>query len=120
MMETDGVSGCWSLPSDYLYAELRVAPRAARLIEVQGDSMEPTLRAGDRVMIDTADQRPSPPGVFALWDGFGVVVKRIEPIPNSDPPTIRVQSDNTNHQAYNRSAAEINIIGRVVWFGRRL
>ena len=144
LMETDAVRGCWSLPDDYLRAHLRVDPRTTCIIEVQGDSMEPTLRPGDRVMIDTADRCPSPPGIFALWDGFGVVVKRIELLPNSlslraehdvslraehdvslraehdDPPTIQVQSDNPNHQPYARTAEEINIIGRVVWFGRRL
>ena len=136
LMETDAVRGCWSLPGDYLRAELRVDPRTTCIIEVQGDSMEPTLRPGDRVMIDTADKCPSPPGVFALWDGFGVVVKRIELLPNSlslrtehdsslraehdDPPVIRIQSDNPNHQPYERTAEEINIIGRIVWFGRRL
>ena len=120
LMETDAVRGCWSLPGDYLRAELRVDTRATRIIEVQGDSMEPTLRPGDRVMMNTADKCPSPPGVFALWDGFGVVVKRLETVPNSDPPTLRVQSDNPNHRAYERTAEEINIIGRVVWFGRRL
>ena len=120
LMETDAVRGCWALPGDYLRAELRVDTRATRIIEVQGDSMEPTLRPGDRVMMNTADKCPSPPGVFALWDGFGVVVKRLDPIPNSDPPIIRIQSDNPNHQPYDRTADEINIIGRVVWFGRRL
>ena len=120
LMETDAVRGCWALPDDYLRAELRVDTRATRIIEVQGDSMEPTLRPGDRVMINTADKCPSPPGVFALWDGFGVVVKRLDPIPNSDPPTLQIQSDNPNHRAYDRTANEINIIGRVVWFGRRL
>ena len=120
MMEADDVRGNWSLPEDYLRSELRVDTKAARVIEVQGDSMEPTLRAGDRVMINMADKRPTPPGVFALWDGFGVVVKRIEHIPNSNPPTIKVKSDNTLHDEYQRTSEEVNIIGRVIWYARRL
>ena len=119
-MMTDDVVGNWSFPDSYLRAELRVKSDTARIIEVQGDSMEPTLRAGDRVMINTADKRPTPPGVFALWDGFGVVVKRIEHIPNSDPPTIKVQSDNAYHGEYRRTLDEVNIIGRLVWYARRL
>ncbi len=115
----DDIRATWELPQDYI-SELRIAPGKARIIEVQGDSMEPTLRTGDRVMINTADKRPSPPGIFAVWDGFGVVVKRIEPIPNSDPPTLRIISDNSYHGAYERTIEEVNIIGRVIWFARRI
>ena len=116
----DDVKGNWFLPTDYLRSELSVSPVAARIIEVQGDSMTPTLVSGDRVMIDTNDQRPTPPGIFALWDGFGVVVKRLELIPNSDPPLLRISSDNANHNEYKRTIEEVNIIGRVVWYGRRM
>lgn len=117
--QTDDVKALWDLPSPYL-TELRVSATNARIIEVQGDSMEPTLRPGDRVMINIADKRPSPPGVFAVWDGFGIVVKRLEPIPNSDPPTLRLISDNEKHSAYERTLDEVCIVGRVVWFGRRM
>ncbi|WP_278360214.1 XRE family transcriptional regulator [Thalassospira xiamenensis] len=119
-ISTDAIKAEWLIPKEYMITELRVAPRNARVIEVQGDSMEPTLRSGDRVIVNTADKKPSPPGVFALWDGFGVVVKRIEVIPNSEPPTVRVVSDNAHHSTYERTVDEINIIGRIVWYARKL
>ena len=120
MAIADDVKGNWFLPSEYLRSELSVSPAAARIIEVQGDSMTPTLHSGDRVMIDTNDQRPSPPGIFALWDGIGVVVKRLEHVPNSDPPLLRISSDNEKHCEYQRTFEEVNIIGRVIWYGRRV
>lgn len=116
----DAVAGSWDFPPEYLRHELRVTPDQTRIIEVQGDSMEPTLRSGDRVMVDLRDNRPTPPGLFCVWDGFGVVVKRIEHIPNTDPPRLRISSDNTNHREYERTAEEVRIIGRIVWFARRL
>ena len=116
----DDVCGEWTLPDYYLQSELRVAPAQARIVEVQGDSMEPTLRSGERVMVDLADTRPSPPGIFALWDGYGVVVKRIEHILNSDPPRLRIASDNAHHREYELTADEVKIIGRIVWAARRL
>ncbi len=119
-LETDRVVGAWQLPADYIRAELRVSPDASRIFEVQGDSMEPTLETGDRVLVNTADRLPSPPGLFALWDGFGVVVKRIEHLLNSDPPTLSIASDNPKHRTYERTAEEVNIIGRVKWVARRL
>lgn len=113
------ICGSWSLPSEYLCSELRINAHSARIIEVQGDSMEPTLKAGDRIMVNLSDKKPSPPGIFALWDGFGVVVKRVEHIPTSEPPTFKIKSDHDQGE-YERPASEVNIIGRVVWFGRKM
>lgn len=116
----DNVKATWELPSDYLRHELRVSATKAYLVEVKGDSMEPTLTSGDRVMIDTADVVPAPGGVFAIWDGLGVVVKRLEHVPMSDPPVVRIISDNPHHGTYERTLEEVRIIGRAVWFGRRM
>ncbi len=112
--------GVWRMPDDYLSTEIRTSPQFARMIAVEGDSMSPTLQSGDRVLVDTRRRVPSPPGVFAIWDGLGVVVKRIELIQGSDPPSVRIISDNEKHAPYERTAEEAAIIGRVVWFGRRL
>lgn len=116
----DAVVGHWQMPEGYLSAELRAAPRTVRIIAVEGDSMAPTLMSGDRVMVDIRRRVPSPPGVFAIWDGLGVCVKRIELIHGSEPPTVRIISDNGQHATYERTAEEANIIGRVIWFGRRV
>ncbi|WP_145753899.1 helix-turn-helix domain-containing protein [Nitrospirillum amazonense] len=110
----------WRFPASYLSAELQVRPAAVRIVEVRGDGMEPTLLPGDRVMVNLADQSPSPPGIFALWDGQGVVIKRLELIMGSHPPLVEIRSDNPHHRVYERAAADIDIIGRVVWVGRRL
>ena len=114
------VLGQWSLPDDYLQSVLRVKAGRTRIIEVQGDSMEPTLYSGDRIMVNVDDRVPSPPGIFALWDGMAVVVKRVEHVLGSDPPAIIITSDNARHQSYQMTADEVNIIGRVVWVARRL
>lgn len=114
------VLAVWALPADYLRFELRVPRGAVRLVEVIGDSMAPTLLPGDRIMVNTEDKRPSPPGVFALWDGLGVVVKRVEHIPNTDPLVYRISSDNPHHATYERTEEEVTIIGRIVWYGRRM
>jgi transcriptional regulator with XRE-family HTH domain len=110
----------WRFPAGYLTAELQVRAPAVRIVEVRGDGMEPTLLPGDRVMVNLADQSPSPPGIFALWDGQGVVIKRLELIMGSHPPMVEIRSDNPLHRVYERAAADIDIIGRVVWVGRRL
>lgn len=120
LIPSDAVVGRWDLPEDYLRNVVRVYGPSAAIIAVVGDSMAPTLEAGDRIMVNLADRHPSPPGIFALWDGLGVVVKRIEHIPNSEPARLRIASDNTKHQAYERNIDEVSIIGRVVWFARMI
>ncbi len=38
------------------------------------------------ILIDTSQRVPVPPGIFAIWDGMGLVAERVEHEPNSDPP----------------------------------
>lgn len=114
MVAVDAVRDHWTLPSHFVRNILRSSPQATAIIEVLGDSMEPTMRPGDRVFIDTQHRTPSPPGIFAVWDGFGIVVKRIELVPMSEPPEVRLISDNKNHAAYTASLADAKIIGRVI------
>ncbi|MGH7746171.1 MAG: S24 family peptidase, partial [Candidatus Dormibacteria bacterium] len=90
-------------------------PDRVIILPVKGDSMEPTLRPGQRVMVDTSDQRPSPSGLFVVWDGLGSVVKRIQYVPHSDPPRVRIISDNpAGGDPYERLLEEAYIQGRVV------
>jgi len=99
---------------------LKTSPSQLRIMQVEGDSMMPTLLDGDTVLVDMARRAPNPPGIFVLHDGMGLVAKRLEHIPNSDPPSVRVISDNQYYNPYERSAEEINIIGRICWFSREI
>jgi len=99
---------------------LKTAPSQLRIMQVQGDSMEPTLRDGDVVLVDMARRSPIPSGIFVLDDGMGLVAKRLDHVPNSDPPRVRVISDNKYYPEYERTAEEIYIVGRIRWFAREL
>jgi phage repressor protein C with HTH and peptisase S24 domain len=67
-----------------------------------------------------ARRAPVPPGIFVLHDGIGLVAKRLEHIPNSDPPAVRVISDNPLYGPYERTADEIHIVGSIRWFAREI
>ncbi len=54
------------------------------------------------------------------WDGMGLVAKRVEHVPNSEPLKIVIKSVNREYETYEREAEEVHIIGRVVWTSRRL
>ncbi len=55
-----------------------------------------------------------------VHDGMGLVAKRLEHVPNSDPPAVRIISDNPLYRPYECTAGEINIIGRIRWFAREM
>jgi len=99
---------------------LKASPSQLRIMHVAGDSMAPTLLDGDTVLVDMARRAPNPPGIFVLDDGLGLVAKRLEHIPNSDPSAVRVISDNAFYSPYERTADEIHIIGRIRWFAREI
>jgi transcriptional regulator with XRE-family HTH domain len=99
---------------------LKASPSQLRIMRVGGDSMIPTLLAGDTVLVDMTRRTPNPPGIFVLDEGVGLVAKRLEHIPNSDPPAVRVISDNGLYSAYERTADEVNILGRIRWFAREM
>ncbi len=107
-------TGQWQLPGDLVRAVTTASVASLRILTVYGDSMEPEFRPGQRVMVDTSDQMPSPPGVFVAWDGLATVIKRVEFVPHSDPPKVRFTSDNPRYQPYERTLEEAHIRGRVI------
>lgn len=100
--------------------DLKADPAKLRIMHVEGDSMMPTLHDHDIILVDTGRRSPTPPGIFVLHDGMGLVAKRLEHIPNNDPPRVRIISDNTLYAPYEGTADEVNIIGRVRWFAREI
>jgi len=108
------------LPERLIVHDLRGKPLDFLLMEVEGQSMEPVLMSGDQVLIDRRKTNPSQPGIFSLWDGYGLVVKWVERVHDSDPPRLRVMSENKRFSDYEVLAEEARIIGRVVWFARRM
>ena len=109
----------WLFPDAVVRHEFRARPEDLRVITISGDSMEPLLSSGDRILIDSSQKVPVPPGIFVIWDGMGLVAKRVEHVPNSDPPKIVIHSVNPNYQTYERTAEEVNIVGRVIWAAKR-
>ena len=112
--ENEKVIAQWEVPSGIVRGYSTAPAEELRIITVMGDSMEPTLQPGQRVLVDTGDRMPSPPGIFVVWDGLGLVVKRLQVLPHSDPPRVKITSDNPKYDAYERTLEEAYIQGRVI------
>lgn len=104
-----------------------VSASNAVLARACGDSMLPSIHCGDLLLIDRSkreipvrprgpqDTRPAP--IYALLDGTGARVKRIE---RPNPDLIMLLSDNPSFPPEILSDTKIsppNIIGKVVWWG---
>ena len=91
------------------------------MIEVDGDSLEPTLRSGDNVLVDTTETHVArnKAGLYVIRADEDLQVKRISAHPQSGKLTI--SSDNPAYPTYTDiDAVAIIIVGRVIWLGRRV
>lgn len=82
--------------------------------------MEPTLSDGDDVLVDLGDnQTQLRDGIYVLRMDDSLNVKRIAIEPQGR--RISVVSDNSSYPSWNNlERRAVNILGRVLWFGRSL
>lgn len=99
--------------------ELRGKPSDFLLVEVRGSSMEPLFRHGDQLLIDRRDRNPIQPGPFALYDGSAYLVKNVERAPGRRG-WYRIWSTANGFSEEVVEETETTIMGRPVWFARRL
>jgi len=90
------------------------------VIRVEGDSMAPTLNAGDDILVDLADgPERLRDGIYVLRVDENLLVKRLAIHPFGRRVT--VQSDNPAYPDWpDRALTDIISIGRVIWAGRKI
>jgi phage repressor protein C with HTH and peptisase S24 domain len=90
------------------------------IVRVEGDSMAPTLNAGDDILVDLGDcLERLRDGIYVLRIDDALVVKRVALNPLGRRVTI--QSDNPAYPDWpDCGLNEINCIGRVIWSGRKI
>lgn len=108
----------WGMPRGFVERELGVTYGFADIIQIRGDSMEDgtakALASGDRVIVDRKDTDPRQGGIFAVFDGDGVVVKQVEVVRGANPPRILCKSRNPSFDPFELTLEEpVRIIGRI-------
>lgn len=80
--------------------------------------MEPTLGDGDEMLVDASDQGSRlRDGIYVLRADDALGVKRVTLKPGGRK--IIISSDNSGHPSGNDAdRSEIQVVGRVIWFGR--
>lgn len=108
---TEKMIGEWVMPLQEFRQITFAEPNNVKMLKVIGDSMMPTLKAGDWVLVDISQQNPDTDGMYLLSMVSGLVVKRLQ-LGISD---FTIISDNPKYKPITASAGEVKVIGRVIY-----
>ena len=99
---------------------LGVSPNNMALIEVRGDSMEPTLSNGDLVLLNTRCISVQENAIYVIKNDGVLRIKRIQV--RMDGSAV-IKSDNPRYEPEeidSLTAENLDVVGLVVWSGRRM
>ncbi|RCX07036.1 LexA family transcriptional regulator [Marinomonas foliarum] len=120
LVEAEPIEQHLSLSREWLKRE-GISSKDLIGIYAKGDSMEPTINSGDSLLIDREKNIVgSEGGIYVINFEGELFVKRVQKLLDG---RVAVTSDNKNHLSIEISKHDLErlkIIGRVVWFGRKL
>ncbi|MBV1917978.1 MAG: S24 family peptidase [Sphingomonadaceae bacterium] len=98
------------------FREQGLSPSMLSAVAVAGDSMEPTLRDGDEILVD---RTPGPlrDGVHVVRIDSTLLVKRLD---TSLLGRLSLISDNQSYGPIEVSLSEVEVVGKVVWKSGRM
>lgn len=106
--------------ADFFDRYLQRDPKDMIIVDARGESMEPTMRDRDLLMIDTSSASKSiTSAIYGFTFGQDVFVKRLFVTPDN----IIAKSDNKDYGDFTigpDNMDQFHPIGRVVWIGRTL
>ena len=105
-----------SFPPDFLSRLTRTSPKNLAIISVKGESMTPTLADDDLVMIDKTKTSLDFDGLFVLKFGDALHIKRVGRGCNG---TVVIISDNLAYPSRDMPRQEIDVVGKVIWLGKK-
>ena len=114
----DGTSLVYSFRTEWLNRVC--SPRDAVLFTCEGESMDPTIRDGETVLIDQGDKEFANDKIFAIGIGETIMVKRLR---INLEQRLEVVSDNEDKQRFPTEVvnpADLRILGRVRWHAGEL
>lgn len=89
-----------------------------KVVRGTGDSMDPTIRSGDFVLIDTARRRiDDQDAIWAISYGDLGMIRRLRQLPSGG---VLMMPDNQLVRPTEAYDGEMVIVGKVIWIGRRM
>ncbi len=105
---------------DWVKNKLGVDGKALALITASGDSMEPTIQEDDLLLLDTSVNAVQDDGIYCIKNEFRLQIKRIQRMIGQE---LVVKSDNPAYQPFSVGPDQLEfleVVGRVVWYGRQI
>ncbi|NKD45006.1 MULTISPECIES: XRE family transcriptional regulator [Haematospirillum] len=107
------------LHPEYLRTITRRPLVSLRVVTIDSDDMEPTLRPGDQILIDTRDIRPDRPGLLFFCTSAFKGVRRISTTFSGE--FVHIKPDNPAYGDGERvESSSISAVGRVIWVGKKI
>jgi phage repressor protein C with HTH and peptisase S24 domain len=107
--------------ADWVHKELGTDPKNLVLVHSMGDSMEPTIRSGDLLLVDRSKSRMKGDGIYLINLDDGLMVKRVEWLLGG---SVVIRGDNTTVSREqilpSTDLEKLHILGRVVWVGSKI
>lgn len=104
----------WLFPDGFLRNEVHASINHTLVMAVIGDSMIPTYMPGDRVLVDLLQNQMTTDTVYVISDGMSdPQIKRLQRVMFTDPPKVRIISDNPTLETDTVELERVHIIGRV-------
>jgi phage repressor protein C with HTH and peptisase S24 domain len=102
--------------ADWLHSVCQ--PNGAILMDVEGESMHPTIKDKDTILIDRMNTNFSDDKIFAVRYGDTVKVKRLRRNISGQVDVISDNNDKNQYKTETVNPEELQVLGRVVWLGR--
>lgn len=104
-------------PAELLQRATTAPLAMLRVVTMRGESMAPMLMDGDMALVDLTRRSTYRDGMFALRYGDVVRIRQLDRSPDSD--RLIVEAKNPAFRSFEVDPESVDVIGQVVWVGRR-
>ncbi len=119
VVENNDVANKLAFKKSWIRSSSNATADDLAVITVSGDSMNPTLYDGDRILVDMTQTTIRNDGIYVLRNDDMILVKRISLNPITKLCTIK--SDNSFYESWEGcQPSDLDILGRVIWMGRNI
>lgn len=102
-----------ALPTPFIHQELATTPKDLFIMQITGDSMEPTIKHSSIIIVNRNHHPPYAGQIYLVRLGESLLCKRIHEMPGHK---LNVISDNKRYQDFEiQINDDFEVIGKVVW-----
>lgn len=118
LVESEEVTCNMAFDRRFLRRMTDARPSELAIIRVKGHSMEPTLLDDDHVLVDRTKRNLSYDGLFVIRFDDALHVKRIGR--SATRGNVLVISDHSAYRDLDMKKEDLDVVGRVLWIGRKV